>query len=369
MVTPSAVGTPSGPFTTSAGCTASAATTPVAGVTVGSMIGPYRITGELGRGGMGIIYRAVHSLIERPAAIKVLRPELAGDPLAIDRLRMEARATTAARHAGVVGIYDYGHAACGAFIAMELLEGETLAQRIAARGPLSVAEALGVARRIAVPLAATHARGVVHRDLKPDNVFLVDEPALGEAASSRTAGRGRGLGLGLDGEQVKLIDFGIAKLEGTPDSMLASDGMVAGTPAYMAPEQCVGTGDCDHRADLYALGCVLFEMLVGRSPYSLLTPRSVLVAHVRAPVPDLAEHVKVPAELSALVACLLAKDPDDRPSDALEVADLLAEIESWVALAPNKTARHTAVEDPDLHAPGAAYALETDRPVGPPGRS
>jgi len=323
--------------------------TRAASVRVGSLIGPYRIVGEIGRGGMGLIYRAVHSLLERPAAIKVLRPELAGDPLAIDRLRMEARATTAVRHAGVIEVYDYGYASCGAFIAMELLEGETLAQRIAARGPLSVAEALAVALRIAVPLAATHARGVVHRDLKPDNVFLVDGSVCG------------------NGEQVKLLDFGIAKLEGAPDSMLASDGMVAGTPAYMAPEQCVGTGDCDRRADLYALGCILFEMLVGHSPYSLMTPRSALVAHVRAPVPDLAEHVKVPAELSALVACLLAKDPADRPADALEVAHLLAEIESWVALALNQTAPYPA-EDPGLREPGAEPAPAAPRAAGPPGR-
>jgi serine/threonine-protein kinase len=288
---------------------------PVESVKPGSSIGPYRITGRLGRGGMGVIYSAVHSLLERPAAIKVLRPELASDPQAIERLRMEARATAAARHAGVVEVFDYGHAAGSAFIAMELLEGEPLSQRIAARGPFSVAEAIAVARRIAVPLAAMHARGVVHRDVKPDNVFLVAGP------------RARS---GIGEEQVKLLDFGIAKLVGAPDTLLDGDGMVAGTPAYMAPEQCVGTGDCDHRADLYALGCVLFEMLTGRSPYNLASPRSVLVAHVRSPVPDLADHVKIPAELSALVACLLAKDPADRPSDALEVEALLAEMEGWV---------------------------------------
>ncbi|HWU88549.1 MAG TPA: hypothetical protein VN253_14805, partial [Kofleriaceae bacterium] len=166
-----------------------------------------------------------------------------------------------------------------------------------------------------------------------------------------------------------------AKLEGMPDALRADDGMVAGTPAYMAPEQCVGTGDCDHRADLYALGCILFEMLAGRSPYSarcsaraLTSARSVLVAHVRAPVPDLAEHVKLPAELSTLVACLLAKDPDDRPSDALEVADLLAEIEGWVALASSQTAPHPVVEDPTLPNAWAELDGAAGRAIGPLGR-
>jgi serine/threonine-protein kinase len=332
----------------------------VAPVKVGSLLGPYRIVGELGRGGMGIIYRAVHGLLGRPAAIKVLRPELADDALAVERLQQEARATATVRHAGVVEVFDYGHSAAGPYIAMELLEGEPLGQRIATRGRLSVAEAIAVARRIAIPLAATHARGVVHRDLKPDNVFLVGTPpaSIGETMPPQTER------LGLGDEQVKLVDFGIAKLEGQPDKMRAADGMVAGTPAYMAPEQCVGTGDCDHRADLYALGCILFEMLAGRSPYALPSPRSVLVAHVRAPVPDLAEHVKVPAELSTLVACLLAKDPNDRPNDALEVADLLAEIESWVALAPNQTDRQPALDEVDL-----AGWPELAEPGGPPGRA
>jgi serine/threonine-protein kinase len=185
------------------------------------------------------------------------------------------------------------------------VEGETVAQRIAARGPLAVPDSLALMRRIAEPLAEVHGRGVIHRDLKPDNVFLVPgDDSLG---------------------RVKLFDFGIATLAGEP-AAAPSHGMVVGTPAYMAPEQCVGTGACDHRADLYALGCILFELLAGTSPYGFLPARSVLVAHVRGPVPDVAVHAEVPPSVARLVARLLAKSPDDRPRDAHHAIDLIDSI-------------------------------------------
>jgi serine/threonine-protein kinase len=270
---------------------------------------------------MGLLYRAVHAHLGRRAAIKVLRPELATDEQAIDRLLTEARATASVQDPGVVEVYDYGYdERHGAFIAMELLEGETLAQRLAVRGPLPVADAVAIARKIAEPLAAVHAAGVIHRDLKPDNVFLDER----------------------DG--VALIDFGIAKLEQMPESLRATFGTVIGTPAYMAPEQCVGDGSCDHRADLYALGCLLYEMLAGTPPYSALPPRHVLVAHVRGPVPNIAQRVKVPAELAQLVARLLAKNPAARPGDAAEVAARLDEIEGWLANTNQHTARYLAVD-------------------------
>ncbi len=272
-------------------------------MTVGSQVGPYRIADELGRGGMSLVYRAVDEVRGRRVAIKVLRPELANDAEAIEHLHTEAVALAGIEHPGVVELHDHGRTAWGApFLALELVEAETLAQRVGARGALSIPDALALARRIAEPLAEVHARGVVHRDLKPDNVFLVPG--------------GDELG------RVKLFDFGIAKLAGVP-ALPPSDGMVVGTPAYMAPEQCVGTGECDHRADLYALGCVLFELLAGTSPYGFLPVRSVLVAHVRGPVPDLANHAAVPASVARLVASLLAKHPDDRPRDAHHVIDLL----------------------------------------------
>jgi eukaryotic-like serine/threonine-protein kinase len=268
-------------------------------------LGPYRIVEELGRGGMGLVYRAVDERRGRPAAIKVLRPELAGDAEAIEHLRIEARALAAIEHPGVVALYDHGRAAeRGPFLALELVEGETLAQRIGARGTLSISDALALARRIAEPLAAVHASGVAHRDLKPDHVFLVPDGEHG---------------------RVKLFDFGLAQL-GRDPAPPPADGAIFGTPAYMAPEQCVGALGCDHRADLYALGCILFEMITGASPYGFLPARSLLAAHVRGPVPNLAARADVPRAVAQLAASLLAKRPDDRPRGALEVIDRIDEL-------------------------------------------
>ncbi len=276
------------------------------GVMEGARVGPYTIAGALGAGGMGLVYQAVDEASGRRAAIKLLRPELADDAEAIERLRTEARVLAAIGHPGVIELYDHGRTAWGApFLALELVEGETVAQRIAARGPLAAPDALALVRRIAEPLAEVHGRGVVHRDLKPDNVVLLPgDDSLG---------------------RVKLFDFGIATVAGDPAAP-PGGGMVVGTPAYMAPEQCVGTGACDHRADLYALGCLLFELLAGTSPYGFLPTRGVLVAHVRGPVPDVAVHAEVPASVARLVARLLAKAPDDRPRDAHHVIDLIDSI-------------------------------------------
>jgi serine/threonine-protein kinase len=277
-----------------------------AGLEVGARVGRYRIVARIGDGGMGIVYRAAHTLLRRPVAIKVLRPELGSCAGAEARFRAEACAAAAVHHPGVVEVYDFGHTEAGrAFIAMELLEGQTLAARIAQRGRLGAVEAMVLARRIAGPLAAAHDRGVVHRDLKPENVFVVRR---GRASRRRRGARDSA------GERVKLLDFGVAKL-GTAD---LSSGAIVGTPAYMAPEQC--RGDCDARADLYALGCVLFEMLTGAPPYGRGRSTAELVAaHLRAPVPAIGPDPAVPPVLRRLIASLLAKSPADRPRDARAV--------------------------------------------------
>ena len=252
-----------------------------------------------------MVYRASHTLLERPAAIKVLRPELREVPEAVQRFLAEARTTAAIRHPGIVEVYDYGYTSTGdAFLAMELLEGQTLGARLAAEGRLCVFEALVLTRRIAAALAAAHECGVVHRDLKPDNVFLVRDHEGGEV------------------DQVKLFDFGVA----TRDSgaFEPGTGFVLGTPAYMSPEQCRGAADCDHRTDLYALGCVLFELLTGEPPYgSTGTPDQLAIAHLQLPVPDVHRRPGWPHEVRRLVAKLLQKRAGDRPRDALEVVSTL----------------------------------------------
>jgi tRNA A-37 threonylcarbamoyl transferase component Bud32 len=267
----------------------------------GAQVGPYRIIGELGGGGMGTVYRAAHTVLHREVAIKVLRPELSDRGDAIGRFLAEARTTAALRHPGIVEVYDFGHTDTGeAFLVMELLVGETLGARLANQGRLSVFEAMVLARRIAAPLALAHERGIVHRDLKPDNVFLVHDHEGGSVA------------------QVKLFDFGVATLTSPADPSRIPVGFVLGTPAYMSPEQCRGL-DCDHRTDLYALGCILFELLTGAPPYGYGTAEELAIAHLRSAVPDVGRRASVPAEVARLVTRLLDKRPRDRPRDAREV--------------------------------------------------
>jgi eukaryotic-like serine/threonine-protein kinase len=292
-------------------------------VAIGAQVGAYRLVGELGGGGMGVVYRAVHTQLDRPTAIKVLRPELGQNVWALDRFLTEARAAAGVRHPGIVEIYDYGIMASGQpFIAMELLEGVTLGQRLAAHGRLVPAEATRVARQIAEALAAAHDRGVVHRDLKPDNVFLVRDRAGAV-------------------DRVKLLDFGIAKRDGHAAPSGPAADLILGTPVYMSPEQCRGQDEGDHRADLYSLGCILCEMLSGEPPYGRSPTEVLLVAHQVAPIPDLAARGDVPRELARLVSRLLAKCPEVRPRDALEV---VAVLDRWLAgCAPAPRARRSSV--------------------------
>src|SRR5688500_2096915 len=212
---------------------------------VGEVVGSYRITGKLGSGGMGAVYLAKHTLIGREAAIKVLLPELCGDESIVARFFNEARTTTAIKHPGIVEIYDFGYAKDGsAYLVMERLEGETLGARMKRIGRLTVQGALAIARQVAGALLAAHKLGIVHRDLKPDNIYIV--------ADAEVQG----------GERAKILDFGIAKLRHKGEGFSAfetQEGTVMGAPIYMAPEQCTGAEKVDQRADLYSLGCIIFE--------------------------------------------------------------------------------------------------------------
>jgi serine/threonine-protein kinase len=266
-------------------------------------IGQYRVTGLIGRGGMGAVYAAEHSLLGRPAAIKVLLPELSQKQDVVTRFFNEARAATAIRHPGIVEIYDFGWTPDGAaFIVMERLEGETVGRR-SARIRQRWPAVLATARQIAGALGAAHAKGIVHRDLKPDNVFLVPDPEVP------------------GGERIKLLDFGIAKLavDSTTSSNVTKTGAVMGTPTYMAPEQCRGVA-VDHRADLYSLGCVIYELCCGRPPFVGEGSGDVLAAHIHLPVPPMAgQGAEVPAAVEQLVMHLLAKAPADRVQSADEL--------------------------------------------------
>jgi eukaryotic-like serine/threonine-protein kinase len=278
---------------------------------IGRVVGKYRLLAQLGEGGMGTVYRAEHTVLDSPAAVKILLPQFTQDPVVVDRFFQEARAASAIRHAGIVEVFDFGRLPTGqAYIAMELLRGEELSSFLARRGALDASLAVQIAMQMLAALNATHLVGVIHRDLKPDNVFLVPDPSAPGAI------------------HVKILDFGIAKLTGR--SLAGQPGrprtknLILGTPAYMAPEQCRGATELDARADLYAIGCLLFELLTGRPPFVASGDGEVMAMHIYEPPPrlsNLAPHL--PVELDALLAKLLTKDPADRiPSAAYALATL-----------------------------------------------
>jgi serine/threonine protein kinase len=257
---------------------------------------------------MGVVFLADHQRIERRFAIKLLAPELARDPHALQRFFNEARATSRMRHPGIVDVFDCDVDATGrAYMVMEHLEGETLAERLRRAEKLHWSAACLIARRVADALGAVHDKGIVHRDLKPENVFLVNngrDPAA----------------------TVKVLDFGLAKLL-TADAVarLTMRGMLVGTPDYMSPEQCAGA-EVDHRADIYALGCILFEMLTGHPPFVASTVRAMVVAHRFRPVPSVGtECSDLPEWLGDLLARMLAKEPNCRPPSMREVSKALCQ--------------------------------------------
>jgi eukaryotic-like serine/threonine-protein kinase len=261
----------------------------------------YRLDRSLGNGGMGEVFEATDLTLHRSVAVKLMSPSLVQDEPARARFLREARALAQVNSPNVVAVYDAGEDAERPYLVMELVEGTTLERELVGSGRVEPARAVAIATDIASGLAAAHERGIVHRDVKPSNVFLTPSDAA------------------------KIGDFGIARLE-RPDATLTLTGQTFGSPPYMAPEQATG-GKVDARADLYSLGCVLFQMLVGRRPFSGDDAVSLVYQHVHSTPPRVDSLVPaVPAELGALVAGLMAKDPDDRPASAEEVRRALGSV-------------------------------------------
>jgi eukaryotic-like serine/threonine-protein kinase len=278
----------------------------------------YEVLAVVGEGGMGRVYRVRHRRLGRSFALKALRADLAREPVLADRFIQEARAAAVVTHPNVVQINDFGTLASGQpYFVMELLEGRTLTRILREEGPVEPARCIGIARQIAEALAAAHAMGVIHRDLKPDNIILV------RPSGSHTT--------------VKVLDFGLAKVAGS--SRLTRPGVVFGTPYYMSPEQAAGE-EFDHRVDIYALGIVIFELITGRVPFEADTYMGVLSKHIHVAPPPLRDF-KVPLEglsgFEEIIARCLAKKPQDRWSSMTQLArrlNALASVSAYQSAPP-----------------------------------
>jgi beta-lactam-binding protein with PASTA domain/predicted Ser/Thr protein kinase len=269
------------------------ATTPTYG-------GRYEVLERVGAGGMADVYRARDSLLGRDVALKVLSERFAGDRSFVERFRREAQAAANLSHPNIVSLYDYGAEGSTYFIVMEFIEGRPLSDIINTEGPLLPERAAEIASDVAKALQRAHSAGLVHRDIKPGNIMVTT------------------------GGQTKVTDFGIVRaLGGDAEQTMTQAGMVIGTAAYLSPEQAQGEA-IDPRADIYSLGCVLYEMFTGRAPFTGETPLAIAYKHVREqPQPPSSFNPDVPASLDAITLKAMAKRPDDRYSSAKEMqADL-----------------------------------------------
>ena len=270
------------------------------------LAGRYRLDRSLGRGGFSEVWQAEDSVLGRAVAVKVFTAP-ASDPDVVARFQREARTVAALRHPNVVVVFDAGVDRDMLYVVMELLAGPSLDGLLAMRGPLPADVALAYAEQAAAGLAAAHAAGVVHRDIKPANLVLDSDGTL------------------------KVADFGIASLAG-PATSLTAAGVIAGTPAYLSPEQAAGR-PAEPRSDLYALGCVLYALLTGTPPFTGEHPVATAHQHLHAAVPPARElRPGLPPVIDQLLVTMLAKNPEDRPPDAATLQGWLAQVRQ--ALSP-----------------------------------
>jgi len=282
----------------------------------GDMVGEYQIEGKLGEGGFGAVYRAVHPLIGKAAAIKVLNRQYSSNPQMVSRFIAEARAVNQIRHRNIIDIFSFGQIQDGRqYYVMELLDGVTFDRYLKDKHRLTLEEAMPILRGIARALDAAHATGIAHRDLKPENIFLVFDEDSGVAP--------------------KLLDFGIAKLFG--DSVSSTHktrtGTPLGTPYYMSPEQCRGK-NVDHRTDIYSFGVLVHEVLTGKFLFDGENVMDVLMKHVSEPPPRMSQVCPdLPSALDEPLLRMLEKEPDKRPSTVIEALDALARAAQGVGIA------------------------------------
>jgi len=255
--------------------------------TVGENVGPYRVIEQLGQGGMATVFKAYHAALDRYVAIKVLHPAFMEDPNFLARFQREARVVAKLDHPCIVPIYDFADHHGQPYLVMKFIEGETLKARLA-RSPLSKQEGLKIVESVGAALGYAHRRGILHRDVKPSNVLLSP-----------------------DGN-IYLADFGLARIAQAGESTLSSD-MMLGTPQYISPEQARGERNLDEGTDIYSFGVVLYELVVGRVPFSSDTPFSIIHDHIYTPLPlPRAVNPRVPEAVQRVLLKALAKDRVDR---------------------------------------------------------
>ncbi len=323
--------------------------------------GKYRIISKVGQGGMGAVYKALHVAFDEMRALKVISRELMSDELFVKRFKHEAVITRKLQHPNAVRVDDIDEAEDGRpFIVMEYIEGQSLKQLIQSHGALPVPRVCSIVKQVALALEAAHGLGLVHRDIKPDNIVLVETAA---------------------GEEAKVLDFGIAKLkesraDGSGGMTLTGTGVVIGTPQYMSPEQAMGKrGDeLDGRSDLYSLGVVMYQMLTGDLPFKADTTMEMLLAHLQkppTPIHIMRPELQFPQSITALVMRTLEKDRDLRPPSARGLIEEIEKAESGPEpLGKTRVVRPTSVYSPrqaeDLRAAMEAHRAQQEESAGLP---
>ncbi len=275
-----------------------------------SQLGQYLLRERIGAGGMGEVYRAEHQFLRRPCAVKLIRPEHAGDAEVLKRFEREVQATAVLTHPNTVAIYDYGISEDGTFYyVMEYLPGDTLEGLVTREGPLAPARAVHLLRQVASALGEAHRAGLTHRDIKPGNVMVCERGGITDVA--------------------KLLDFGLVVTQGMQqaDEKLTQAGIILGTPAYMSPEQCGGDAHPGPASDIYSVGALAYFMLTGRSPFEGKGPVQMMMAHLGEMPPSVRSlRPEVPEALDAVVMRSLAKRPEDRYASAEELERALSPI-------------------------------------------
>jgi len=314
-----------------------------------TLAGKYRIDARLNEGGMGTVYRGCHILMDKTVAIKVLRPSLAADEKIVARFSREARAASRITHPNAISVTDFGEDESGhVFLVMEYLSGKTLKHVIREEGPLPLARVVDITRQIGDALNAAHEQGIVHRDLKSDNIMLTDT---------------------MTGDHAKVLDFGIAKInepDGVVDTNLTAPNLVIGTPQYMSPEQCSQDVEIDARSDIYSLGVILFEMLVGHVPFSGDSPTIVMMKHLQEPVPSvLEERSDLPASVARVVARAMAKVRDNRYQNVAELIEDLTIASGMTIHRLGPVGVTSTVEAPDADEVTMVRPREVALPVPP----